>query len=94
MEREAKDQEDIVLVDDALNSVDDIVEDAMGKIRIQKLKHKKEVQAEEDKIEDMEDKEKCLTEKLIDEAKKADLALSAEHKLKDLLKDFKKPVED
>jgi len=34
MEREAKDQEDIVLVDDALNSVDDIVEDAMGKIRI------------------------------------------------------------
>lgn len=42
----------------------------------------------------MEDKEKCLTDKLIDEAKKADLALTAENKLKDLLKDFKKPVED
>lgn len=94
MEREAKDQEDIVQIDDALNSVDDIVEDAMGKIRIQKLKHKKDVEAEEDKIEDMEDKEKCLTEKLIEEAKKADLALQAEHKLNDMLKDFKKPVED
>lgn len=94
IEREAKDQEDIVQIDDALNSVDDIIEDAMGKIRIQKLKHKKEVDQEEDKIEDMEDKEKCLTEKLIEEAKKADLALLADNKLNELLKDFKKPMED
>lgn len=42
----------------------------------------------------MEDKEKCLTEKLIEEAKKADLALLADNKLNELLKDFKKPMED
>lgn len=94
MEREAKDQEDIVQIDDALASVDDIVEDAMGKIKIQKLKHKKDVEEEEDKIEDLEDNEKCLTDKLIEEAKKADLALGAQNKLNDLLKDFKKPMEN
>lgn len=34
VEREAKDQEDIVQIDDALASVDDLVEDAMSKIKI------------------------------------------------------------
>lgn len=72
-ERDAKDQEEIKKLDDSLDEVDSLVADNVEKMKLQKTKHKRAIEDEDAEIEDLEDKEKCLSDSLIEEAKKQEL---------------------
>lgn len=48
--------------------------DNVEQIKLQRTKHKKVMEEEDDEIEDLEEKEKCLSDSLIEEAKKQELA--------------------
>lgn len=73
-ERDAKDQEEIKKLDDSLDEVDNMVADNVEKMKLQKTKHKRAIEQEDDEIEELEEKEKCLSDSLIEEAKKQELA--------------------
>lgn len=72
-ERDAKDQEEIINLDDQLDKVEEIVAEDQEKMKKQKKKHKREMEEEEEKIELVEDKELCLSQNLIEEAKRQEL---------------------
>lgn len=69
-EREAKDQEEIEVIGDSLDSIDNIVAEDQEKLKKKKKEKKLQLEEEEEKIEVLEDKEKCLSENLFNEAKK------------------------
>lgn len=72
-EREQKDQEEIKLLDDGLDQVEDMVADNVSKLKLQATKFKRQVQEEDDNIEVLQEKEECLSQNIIEEAKKSEL---------------------
>lgn len=50
-----------------------MVADNVNKLKLQSTKHKRKVEEEEDKIDVLEEKEECLSQNIIEEAKKREL---------------------